>query len=95
MNLLPSYETLLELSQKMEKLASELNWDDLIQTEAERNRLLAGLSNSELGFLPTTEQQAIADIIRQIQSCDEAVREFVLPWQENVSTLLARLAPKS
>lgn len=94
MPMLSSYKSLLELSQKMEKLAKELHWDGLVQTEIERSHLLASLPSAQLARLPLTEQQAIAAIIRQIQSCDKTIREYVQPWQENVGTLLARLAPK-
>ncbi len=98
MHFLPRYKPLLELSRKMEKLASEQAWDDLIATESERRRLfdnlLASLPSAQLARLPQAEQQAIATLIRQIQNCDQTVREYVLPWQENVGTLLAHLEPK-
>lgn len=90
MRLLTCYENLLSLSQKMEALAREQAWDELTQTEAERRTLLAGLPASGLAALPPADQQAIAMLIQQIQHCDQTVRDYVLPWQDSVSTLLAR-----
>ena len=94
MRLLTSYETLLNLSRKMEVFAREQAWDDLTQTESERGQLLTSLSSSGLSALPFADQQAIAAMIRQIQCCDQAVRDHVLPWQDSVRTLLTRLEPK-
>lgn len=95
MHLLKCYKSVLDLSQKMETLAREQDWEALTQAEAERRMLLASLPASRLSVLPLADQQAIAALIRQIQSCDQTVREYVLPWQESVGTLLARLAPKN
>lgn len=78
----------------MENLAREQAWDNLIATESERRSLLGSLPTIQPANLSGADQQAIAAIIRQIQSCDQTVREYVQPWQESVGTLLARLAPK-
>ena len=90
MRLLSCYENLLSLSQKMGALAREQAWDELTQTEAERRTLVAGLPTAGLGALPPADQQAIVMLIKQIQHCDQTVRDYVLPWQDSVSTLLAR-----
>ncbi len=90
MRLLTCYENLLSLSQKMEALAREQAWDELTQTEAERRTLVASLPTSRLAALPPGDQQAIALLIKQIQHCDQTVRDYVLPWQDSVSTLLTR-----
>jgi len=94
MNLLASYETLLGLSQEMEALARQQAWDALTQLETQRAALLAALPATPLTALPIDRQRAIAAKIRQIQTCDKAVLEYVLPWQEHVGKLLARLAAK-
>lgn len=95
MRLLNGYETLLALSQQMAGLAQEQAWDALTQTESERRELLAKLPVSELSSLPSDEQQQIATIIKQIQVFDQSVRDYVLPWQDHVRTLLASFAPKA
>lgn len=94
MSLLNDYETLLGLSHEMAKWAQEQAWDKLAQTEAERRALLKNLASAGLPLLPAAQQQAVAAIILQIQDCDRAVLEYVLPWQEHVRPLLARFAPK-
>lgn len=91
---LTCYKTLLSLSQKMAAQACAQAWDDLTQTEAERRALLDSLPTSRLTSLPPADQQAIAAIIQQIQGYDQTVRDYVLPWQDSVRTLLASLEPK-
>ena len=94
MGVLATYENALGLSKKMVELAHEQAWDMLPQTEAERRSLLDSLPNSGLRMLPRAEQALAAGLIRQIQNCDQEVRDYVLPWQESVGKLLARLETK-
>lgn len=94
MTLLASYEALLVLSQQMEKLALQQAWDALGEIETQRAALIAGLP-AALTARPHAEQQAIATCIRQIQACDQRVREYVEPWQEQAGNLLARLGKTS
>lgn len=78
----------------MAVLAREQAWDDLANAEAVRRALISGMPNSPLPALPPAEQQAIRTLVEKIQQCDQTVREYVLPWQESVGKLLARLEPK-
>lgn len=95
MNLLTRYETLLGLSQEMATLARQQAWDALTQLETQRAALVATLPATSGAALSATEQRTLAATIKQIQACDQTVREYVLPWQEHVGSLLTRLAPKS
>lgn len=95
MSLHGDYETLLGLSQKMEILAREQAWDNLIETESERHELMNCLDVSELPRLTKAQQVAVVTIIKQIQDCDQKVLDYVLPWKEHVHPLLTRFEPKS
>lgn len=79
----------------MAKLASEQLWDELAQIELKRRSLINSFPASSVSTLPASEQLAIRSLIEQIQQCDQTVREYLLPWQESVGNLLARLESKA
>lgn len=91
---LPKYAALLELSQQMQVLARNEDWELLAQVEAQRAAMLASLPVA-LPTLSSTECLAIADCIRQIQACNNEILEYVTPWREQTAKLLSRLATSS
>lgn len=93
MGALANYEALLRISLKMKACACEQAWDELAQLETQRANLITSLP-ARPNSIPTVEQQSIANIIRQIQACDQAVLEYVTPWREQAGKLLERLEPK-
>lgn len=92
MSLPASYTKLLDLSRQMLELAQRQEWELLATAEAQRASLLAGIPAPHSG-LSAAESAAIAATIRQIQSCDSEILEYVTPWREHAATLLSRLAP--
>jgi hypothetical protein len=90
---LDSYRSLLELSQEMLALAKEQAWDALLTAERRRAAHLASIP-AHLPSRNTPEATAIGDLIRQIQTCDREVLEYVQPWMADAGKLLARLAAK-
>lgn len=90
MSLLARFQSALELSVQMTALARQQAWEQLADLQRQRAELLA---------LPTTDQapssaiaaQSIAEIIRQIQTCDEEIRTYVLPWMKDAAVLLQHL----
>jgi len=90
MSLQVRFQSALELSVQMTSLARQQAWEQLADLQRQRAELLAA---------PTTEQapssqiaaQSIAEIIRQIQTCDEEIRAYVLPWMKDAAVLLQHL----
>lgn len=87
-----SYSKLLTLTKQMLELAKRQEWENLAQLETERTSLLAGISTRYKALAPA-ETAAIANCIREIQDCDKAILDYVVPWQEHAATLLSRLEP--
>lgn len=80
----------LALSAEMAKLAKEQEWEALTATERQRAALLTALP----AILPTNTHDSVAlvELIKQIQTFDNEVREFVEPWMEHTKGLLAGLS---
>lgn len=93
MPLLETFRNVLVLSEEMAKLAREQAWDALTVKERQRAALLATLPAT----LPanTRDSAALAELIKQIQACDNEVREYVEPWMAHTKSLLARLSPNT
>lgn len=93
MQALDTLRNALALSEEMAKLAREQAWDALSAKERQRAALLATLPAA----LPASprDSAALAELIKQIQACDNEVREFVEPWMEHTQGLLAGLATKT
>ena len=70
--------------------ACQQSWEALAQLESQRAALLTELPES-LASVQGPERAGVVEIIRQIQECDRAVLEYVMPWREQVGALLARL----
>lgn len=87
-----SYTKLLALTKQMLELAKHQEWECLALLEAERASLLAGISTKHEAQA-SAETDAIANLIREIQDCDKAILDYVVPWQEHAATLLSRLDP--
>ena len=93
MSVMRHYETLLRLSEKMAELARTQDWETLAAVEVQRTALIPQLPK-DVSVLAPEEQAEIATTIAQIKAYDSEVLEYVMPWREQVSLLLDRLAPR-
>jgi len=90
MSRLPRFQRALELSVQMTSLAREQSWEQLADLQRQRAELLAA-PNPDQPPLSATSARSIAEIIRQIQTCDEEIRAYVLPWMKDAAVLLQHL----
>lgn len=94
MSLPASYAKLLELSQQMREFAVGQDWEALTRCEAERAGLIAAMPSRPAVF-SASEAKAVANCLRQVQNCDRQILDYVMPWREQVATLLSRLSTSS
>lgn len=91
MNLLQSYEAMLQVSSRMAEAAERQEWDDLNQLQQQRAAIIATLPQS----LPppvSADAAAVRDIIRQIQAHDATVLEYANISREQIGKLIARFS---
>ena len=88
MSLLDFYVTARALTGRMLGAAREQNWDELISTGAERDRLLESLLVAIPPMTPQDSQQ-VARLIKEILECHTEISERAGPWLEHTATLLA------
>ena len=87
------FQSLLQLSERMVALAETQSWDELAAAETERGHLAAQMPVT-LPLLPPEEMQALRSAVERIMACNQRIQEHVQPWMNQVSPLLAALAPK-
>lgn len=92
MTRLARFEALLDISQQMVEQARQQSWEVLAQLETQRAALIDQLPH-DFSTSSTTEQAAIAGAIHQIEDCNKAVLEYVMPWREHAEALLVHLKP--
>lgn len=83
------YEAAWALTRRMQEAALALEWETLMELEAQRAPLLAAP--------PPTAAAAgrrVAELIRDILEVDAEIRERVESWRTATATLLGRLAPR-
>lgn len=90
MSRLLKLQSALELSVEMASLARQQAWEQLADLQRQRAELLSA-PNANQKPLSAIAPQSIAEIIRQIQTCDEEIRAYVLPWMKDAAVLLEHL----
>lgn len=91
MNLLQSYEAMLQVSLRMVEAATRQEWDALNQLQQQRTAIIAMLPKR---FPPpaSADAAAVRDIIRQIQAHDATVLEYANISREQIGNLIARFS---
>lgn len=92
MNLLQSYQALLQLSSLMADAAECQEWDSLNQLQQQRAAIVAALPQ-QLPPSAAADATAVRDIILQIQAHDATVLEHAAATREQVGKLLVSLSP--
>lgn len=87
MDLLQSYEALLELSSQMVDAARRQEWDALDQLQQQRTVLIAALPD-EIPSSAHSQATDVADIIRRIQLHDATILEHATASREQIGDLI-------
>lgn len=92
MNLLPAYQSLLQLSAQMAAMAEHQDWEALGRLQAQRADLISALPAC-LPALSAAEADTLRTIINQIQTYDATVLEYAEPSRAQIGALISRLTP--
>lgn len=90
MNLLQSYEALLQVSSQMVEAAEHQEWDALNQLQQQRTAMIAALPAPQPSS--NAETAAVRDLIHQIQVHDATVLEHATVSREQIGNLIARFS---
>ncbi len=86
-----AFRSALALSEQMLAAAQENDWKQLVALEKSRDALLTAIP-SPLPKLNAAAQQAVAEAMQGILSCNQSIHARVKPWHDEVGLLLQALS---